>query len=100
MASVAARVCPLTALLCNARAGLKKGPKWRRTCDTRRDLYFTPSRFCVNLCSLLHKLPRLLIHSHLQSIRIRHTMGLRVFADILGDLHRTEMWAAHGAEVG
>src|SRR5262245_3750852 len=61
--------------------------------------YFTPSRFCVNLRPTLHKLPAFLFHPDLQRIRIRPTMCRRIFPNVLSNLHRAEMWAAHGTEV-
>lgn len=51
--------------------------------------------FRVNLGTFLDKLPALLFHSNLQSVRIRHAMSGRVLAHILRNLHRTEMQAAH-----
>src|SRR5262245_30122113 len=61
--------------------------------------YFTPSRFCVNLRPLLHKLPTLLFHPNLQRICIRDPMRRGILPYILRDLHRAEMWAAHRTEV-
>src|SRR5437660_1084653 len=58
-----------------------------------------PSRFCVNLCALLHKLARFLFHSARQRLFLFEALRRRVLPHVLRDLHRTKMRAAHRAEV-
>src|SRR6266852_3946973 len=57
-------------------------------------------RPCVNLGAFLDKFLRLFFHSLFQGLFLGDALLRRVFADVLGNLHRTEMRAAHAAEVG
>jgi len=57
------------------------------------------SRFRVNLRAFFHELFRLLFHPLFQRLFLGDALFGSVFADVLGDLHRAEMRAAHGAEV-
>src|SRR6187402_1981335 len=54
----------------------------------------------INLRSRLDELLRLLSHPCVQRLVFGHAEFCGVVADILRDLHRAEMWAAHRAEVG
>ena len=57
------------------------------------------SRLRVNLRAFFHKLLRLFFHPFLQRLFFGDALFGGVFADVFGDLHRTEVRAAHGAEV-
>src|SRR6267154_3438062 len=56
-------------------------------------------RALVNLRALLHELDRLRFHALLQRLDIRYPLLRRIFTDVLGDLHRAEVRAAHRAEM-
>ena len=53
----------------------------------------------VNLRALFHELDRLRFHALLQRLDIRYPLLRRIFTDVLGDLHRTEVRTAHRAEM-
>ena len=55
--------------------------------------------FRVKLVTLLREFPGLLFHAAFEGFFLAHALFGGVFADVFGDLHRTEMRAAHGAEV-
>ena len=54
----------------------------------------------INFAACFDKLSRLLAHSGRERLVIREALLLSVFADVLRDLHRAEMRAAHRAEMG
>src|SRR5262245_565021 len=57
------------------------------------------SHLRVNLRAFFHKLLRFFFHAAFEGFFLGHALFGGVFADVFGDLHRTEMRAAHGAEV-
>src|ERR1700686_162461 len=52
-------------------------------------------RLCVNLCTLLDKLLRLLLSSHPQRYLLIDLLLRRVLAHVLRDLHGAEVRAVH-----
>ena len=56
-------------------------------------------RALVNLSPLFHELDCLRFHALLQGLDIRDPLLRGIFTDVLGDLHRTEVRAAHRAEM-
>src|ERR1035441_9984695 len=57
-------------------------------------------RFGVNLRAFFYKLAGLFLHPLLEGLLVADALFGGVFADIFGDLHRAEVRAAHGAEMG
>src|SRR5437899_2615149 len=73
---------------------------WIPSCrGTARRAPTSESPLLINLQPRLLELFRLLLHADLEGGPLVHRLLLGVLADILGDLHRAEMRAAHGAEV-
>src|SRR5262245_20915059 len=56
-------------------------------------------KFGVELPAGLDELPGLLLHPFLERLVLGHPLFCSIFADVLGDFHRTEVRPAHRAEV-
>jgi hypothetical protein len=74
-----------------AFAGARRGHCSRVACSFLRTL--------VDLSALFHELDRLRFHALLQRLDVRYPLLRRIFTNVLGDLHRTEVRAAHRAEM-
>ena len=59
----------------------------------------SPSFLVINLSAGLFEFDRLVLHAFLQRFFVRNAKTRGVVAHVLGDFHRAEVRAAHGAEV-
>jgi len=79
-------------------------PKKQKGGSTSRLSIATANRqdsdLAINLCSGLDELDGFDFHPLLQRIGFGDTLSRRIFAHVLRNLHRAEVRAAHGAEVG